>query len=292
MPDEQARLAQQRFEPLPPRDPTLDTANNHYWAYHGLDTLLACKAPVTASEDEDGFIAVHQICELAFHQMLLDLPRALDALAIAFPVSRPDSGLPSPDHPALADALYFLRRVNRFWRTVNATLPILGDLRAFIEFREALGPTSGFQSAQFRRLEILSGVPAYWHGGTVDASGQPHVAETAFTARYGAELAALEATHRTHNLVAYAERLRAAWDQDACAPESPFYALAQAFLRYERAQLRFHQAHLAVAKTQLARVGVQTGTGGSSFAAYLKRYEEHFGTLFPGLSEVAGPLNT
>jgi tryptophan 2,3-dioxygenase len=285
--DEKAKSERQSFMPLPPRDPSLDTANNHYWAYHGLDTLLACKAPVTASEDEDGFIAVHQICELAFHQMLLDLPRALRALAVAFP----GPALPRTDSAALADALYFLRRVNRFWRTVNATLPILGDLRAFIEFREALGPTSGFQSAQFRRIEILSGVPAYWHGGTVDASGQPHSAETAFTARYGAELAALEAAHQAHNLVVYAKRLRLAWDGIACAPESPFYALAQALLRYERAQLRFHQAHLAVAKTQLARVGVQTGTGGSSFAAYLQRYEDRHGTLFPGLSEVAGPLN-
>ena len=90
---------------------------------------------------------------------------------------------------------------------------------------------------------------------------------------------------------ACAERLRDAWDPDRCAPESPFYALAQGLLRYERAQLRFHQAHLAVAKTQLARVGVYTGTGGSAFATYLKRYEERHGELFPGLSAVAGPLN-
>ena len=79
---------------------------------------------------------------------------------------------------------------------MNATLPILGDLRAFVEFREALGPTSGFQSAQFRRLELLSGVPAYWHGGTADEAGTLHVAETAFEARYGADLEALAARSR------------------------------------------------------------------------------------------------
>ena len=155
--------------------------------------MLACKAPVTASEDEDGFIAVHQICELAFHQMLLDLPRALAALEVGFPSTATVSQLPALPCAALEDALYFLRRVNRFWRTVNATLPILGDLRAFVEFREALGPTSGFQSAQFRRLELLSGVPAYWHGGTADEAGTLHVAETAFEARYGADLEALAA---------------------------------------------------------------------------------------------------
>jgi len=279
------------FTPLPPLDPSMDAEANHYWSYHGLDGLLACKAPVTASEDEDGFIAVHQICELAFHQMLLDLPRALTALEAVFPSTASAPLLPALPCTALEDALYFLRRVNRFWRTVNATLPILGDLRAFVEFREALGPTSGFQSAQFRRLELLSGVPAYWHGGTADETGKPHVAETAFDARYGAELEALAAEVSGRSLRDYAERLRDAWNPDRCAPESPFYALAQGLLRYERAQLRFHQAHLAVAKTQLARVGVYTGTGGSTFDTYLRRYEERHGELFPGLSAVAGPLN-
>jgi len=279
------------FTPLPPLDPSMDAEANHYWSYHGLDGRLACKAPVTASEDEDGFIAVHQICELAFHQMLLDLPRALMALEAVFPSTASAPLLPALPCTALEDVLYFLRRVNRFWRTVNATLPILGDLRAFVEFREALGPTSGFQSAQFRRLELLSGVPAYWHGGTADETGKPHVAETAFDARYGAELEALAAEVSGRSLRDYAERLRDAWNPDRCAPESPFYALAQGLLRYERAQLRFHQAHLAVAKTQLARVGVYTGTGGSTFDTYLRRYEERHGELFPGLSAVAGPLN-
>lgn len=279
------------FRPLSPLDPTMDAEANHYWSYHGLDGLLACKAPVTASEDEDGFIAVHQICELAFHQMLLDLPRALAALEVGFPSTATVPQLPALPCAALEDALYFLRRVNRFWRTVNATLPILGDLRAFVEFREALGPTSGFQSAQFRRLELLSGVPAYWHGGTADEAGTLHVAETAFDARYGAELEALAAQVSGRSLRDYAERLRRAWDPARCAPESPFHALAQGLLHYQRAQLRFHQAHLAVAKSQLARVGVYTGTGGSAFATYLKRYEEHHGELFPGLSAVAGPSN-
>lgn len=279
------------FTPLPPLDPSMDASANHYWSYHGLDRLLACKVPVTASEDEDGFIAVHQICELAFHQMLLDLPRALTALEAVFPSTSSAPALPALPCAALEDALYFLRRVNRFWRTVNATLPILGDLRAFVEFREALGPTSGFQSAQFRRLELHSGVPAYWHGGTADETGTPHVAETAFDARYGDELEALAAEVSGRSLRDYAERLRDAWDPARCAQESPFYALAQGLLRYERAQLRFHQAHLAVAKTQLARVGVYTGTGGSAFDTYLRRYEERHGELFPGLSAVAGPLN-
>jgi hypothetical protein len=64
--------------PMPPMDPSIDVSNNHYWTYHSLPVLLACKKPVTASVDEDLFIAVHQVCELSFHQMIIDLDRTLD----------------------------------------------------------------------------------------------------------------------------------------------------------------------------------------------------------------------
>jgi tryptophan 2,3-dioxygenase len=69
--------------PLPTLDPAMDVSKNHYWTYQGLDPLLACKKPLTASKDEDLFIAIHQICEIAFHQIILDLDRTLDALKSA-----------------------------------------------------------------------------------------------------------------------------------------------------------------------------------------------------------------
>ena len=42
----------------------MDASKNHYWTYHDLPTLLACKQPVTASQDEDLFIAVHDAVQL------------------------------------------------------------------------------------------------------------------------------------------------------------------------------------------------------------------------------------
>ena len=59
-------------------------------------------------------------------------------------------------------------------------MPILTIMGAFAKFRTSIGPTSGFQSFQFRHLEIMSGVRQYWEGGTNDAAGQPHVAEVEF----------------------------------------------------------------------------------------------------------------
>src|ERR687895_251872 len=89
---------------LPPLRPDHDLAGNHYWRYHDLEALLACKRPVTASADEDLFISVHQICELGFHQMILDLDRTLDAFARALDVA-PDGVVGDT-----GDACYFLRR--------------------------------------------------------------------------------------------------------------------------------------------------------------------------------------
>jgi len=270
--------------PMPPMDPTADTSNNHYWTYHDLPTLLACKRPVTASKDEDLFIAVHQVCELSFHQMIIDLERTLGVLQAGI-----DSGAGRIGD--LAEASYFLKRVVQFWRTVNATMPILSGMRGFAEFRTALGPTSGFQSWQFRRIEIMSGVAErYWQGGTADETGKVHVAESEFDRHYGAEVQGWLEAHRAHSLRHYAGELLviargaapadpAQW-LDEHAEAGPLTRLMAA---YDRAQLAFHRAHLQLAAVQLARVGVEIGTGGTSFKDYLARYEAELAPLFPML---------
>jgi tryptophan 2,3-dioxygenase len=268
--------------PLPPKDPSVDTSQNHYWTYHDLPTLLACKQPVTASQDEDLFIAVHQVCEIAFHQMILDLDRTLDALKVGIDAKGGRIG-------ELSEAAYFLPRVNQFWRTVNATMPILAGMRAFAEFRTALGPTSGFQSWQFRQIEIMSGVrQLYWAGGTADAAGNVHVAESEFDRIWGSQVAQWFARYRDHSLKSYAESLIAIAEGEAGTgavawleqhPQAgPIIRLMGA---YDRAQLAFHRAHLQLATVQLTRVGVEIGTGGTSYRDYLAKYEAMLSPLFP-----------
>jgi tryptophan 2,3-dioxygenase len=271
--------------PMPPKDPSVDTSNNHYWSYHDLPTLLACKRPVTASQDEDLFIAVHQVCEISFHQMILDLARTLAALRSGIDAESGRIG-------ALGEAAYFLKRVVQFWRTVNATMPILSGMRGFAEFRTALGPTSGFQSWQFRHIEIMSGVTGrYWQGGTADAAGQVHVAESEFDRHYGGQVQDWLTEHRTHSLRHYAEALLAV--ARAAAPADPAGWLdahpeagpvVRLLAAYDRAQLSFHRAHLQLAVVQLTRVGVEVGTGGTSYKDYLAKYEAELAPLFPALT--------
>ncbi len=265
---------------LPQRDPSLDVSQNHYWRYHRLEPLLAAKQPVTDSVDEDLFIAVHQVCEISFHQMVIDLERVLDALKIAFH----EPARPLGD---VSEAAYFLRRVIHFWDVVNRAMPVLNGMRGFAEFRTGIGPGSGFQSWQFRHIEIMSGIRGvYWKGGTNDAEGRPHIAETEFERRFGAEVRAWLERHERHSLRFYWEELRGrAPDIGALRGSEDASELISLLQRYEAAQRLFHQSHLALAVRQLGIVGVEIGTGGSSFKDYLARYGKEIAPLFDGLPE-------
>ena len=278
-------------QPLPPLDSTLDISQNHYWSYHGLEQLLSCKRPITASQDEDLFITVHQICELAFHQMILDMERLLDAIADALKTA--------PIIGETDQACYFFERVLRFYQVAEITMPILKTMRAFAEFRTSIGPTSGFQSFQFRHLEIMSGAPKYWEGGTSDGQGNPHIAETEFNHRYGADIERWLQRHRQHNLAAYYQVLlnRAPGNsrQDkivALLNHAQAAPLLKQLKTYDQRQSQFHRVHLGLAIQQLKIVGADVGTGGTSFRDYLAKYDRELSPLFPdldrGLTEVDG----
>jgi len=266
-------------DPLSPRDSNFDITTNHYWRYHGLEALLECKQPVTDSADEDLFIAVHQICELAFHQMILDLERTLAALATA--LAQPD-----PIVGETGETRYFLARVLKLYGVVNQTLPILRTMRAFAEFRTSLGPTSGFQSFQFRHLEIMCGVPtAYWQGGTSDREGRLHPAEVEFERQYGEQVRAWLERHRSHSLTYYycSLRERAGGELALLRGHSQAAPLLAQLAALEVEQRRFHRNHLALAAQQLEIVGATRGTGGTAFQEYLAKYEREVAPLFPGL---------
>lgn len=272
-------------QPLPPLNPTLDVTKNHYWSYHNIEALLSCKKPLTASKDEDLFITVHQICELAFNQMITDMERVLDAWAEA---------LRDTTDPVVGDtseACYFFQRILRLYEVVVTTMPILTTMRAFAEFRTSIGPTSGFQSFQFRHLEIMSGVRQYWEGGTNDAAGQPHVAEVEFNRRYGEQVADWFERYRDRHLAAYYQTLlsRATGNSLKERIESLYHhpyasAILPCLRAYDQYQTRFHQSHLGLAIQQLKIVGVDVGTGGTSFRNYLAKYNKEEAPLFPGLT--------
>ncbi len=250
---------------------------NVYWRYHRLSDLLACKQKLTNSMDEDLFISVHQICELSFHQMILDLDRALMALS--------DLKI---DVEAAAEASYFLERVVALYGTVNGTVPMLAEMRGFVEFRQALGPSSFFQSFQFRRIEIMSGIAdPYWRR---DEFGKPHSSEAAFERSFGVVVDGWLRAHRQHSLLHYYEDLLARAPGGSRAARLAILRELPAMRRmldllkdYDEARTQFHRVHTAVAACLLARAGASAGALATSYRRYLDPQRDAPASLFQGL---------
>lgn len=114
-----------------------------YWDYVHLDTLLSLQNPRTSLPDEKIFIIYHQITELYFKLMLLALEQLLA-------------------EDAAKEPAFFLRqvgRLNRYLEQLVHSFDIMVegmDKEEFLKFRMSLLPSSGFQSAQFRAIEIRS----------------------------------------------------------------------------------------------------------------------------------------
>ncbi|WP_370089684.1 tryptophan 2,3-dioxygenase family protein [Ekhidna sp.] len=113
-----------------------------YWDYIHLDTLLSLQSPRTAIPDEKIFILYHQVTELYFRMILNEMEQAVftDPIGEATFVKR-------------------LKRINRYLDHLIDSFDVMTDgmdQDQFLAFRMALLPASGFQSAQYRMLEIYS----------------------------------------------------------------------------------------------------------------------------------------
>ncbi|MFZ9586135.1 MAG: tryptophan 2,3-dioxygenase family protein [Crocinitomicaceae bacterium] len=113
-----------------------------YWDYIQLDTLLTLQKPKTSFPDEVVFIMYHQITELYFKLALREFEQigACQELTKTFFVSR-------------------VTRINRYFDALIKSFQIMiegMDREEFLKFRMSLLPASGFQSAQYREIEIYS----------------------------------------------------------------------------------------------------------------------------------------
>ncbi len=131
-----------------PKHPT------HYSDYLKLDPLLKSQVPLsqtcdTDSHDEMLFIIVHQAHELWFKQILLEIDGVISLLST-----------PYLNDKKLLKLSRRLHRVHVIQKILLEQLNALSTLSPmeFLEFRDALTPASGFQSLQFRLLEIKLGI--------------------------------------------------------------------------------------------------------------------------------------
>lgn len=113
-----------------------------YWDYIHLDTLLSLQKPRTRFPDEKIFIIYHQITELYFKLVILELEQLLA--------------------DTLPTAKFFqerVKRINNYFDNLVSSFAIMAEgmeKEQFLKYRMALLPASGFQSAQYRMIELMS----------------------------------------------------------------------------------------------------------------------------------------
>lgn len=111
-----------------------------YWDYVEVDTLLSLQKPRTDFKDEFVFIVYHQVTELVLKLMIHEVEQVVTS--------------ESPTEDLLQDKL---RRLIRYTDMLITSFDVMKEGMShedYNKFRLTLTPASGFQSAQFRFLEI------------------------------------------------------------------------------------------------------------------------------------------
>lgn len=113
-----------------------------YWDYVQVDALLGLQVQRTNLPDEMVFIMYHQINELLFKMILWEMNQISHTEGI------------EPDKFVM-----HLMRVSRYFDMLSGSFDIMREgmeLEQYMKFRDTLTPASGFQSAQYRKIEIAS----------------------------------------------------------------------------------------------------------------------------------------
>lgn len=115
-----------------------------YARYLQLDQVLSAQTPLSQTHDETLFIIVHQTKELWLKQVIAEVQLAKKLVRDG----------------ALIEAYKSLARVSRIQAVMTMSWDVLATMTPsdYTSFRAVLGPSSGFQSDQFRQVEFMLGL--------------------------------------------------------------------------------------------------------------------------------------
>ena len=225
---------------------TATPAGMTYADYLHLDELLSAQQPLSDLHDEMLFIVIHHTKELWLKQMLHEV-------ALATSLVRGDR---------FAEAYKALSRVSRIQSVMTLSWEVLSTLTPvdYSAFRDVLGTSSGFQSAQFRELEYRLGIKDpkfldYYEGGSaghsrlVKAMEEPSLWDESDAARKRAGADSWLAVYQD------ADR----WFE--------LYQLAEKLVDIDDALAGWRHKHVLTVERI---IGMKRGTGGSAGAAYLR----------------------
>ena len=236
---------------------TATPAGMTYADYLKLDQLLGAQQPLSDLHDEMLFIVIHQTKELWLKQMLHELELAISLV----------------DTDAFAPAYKAMSRVGRIQSVMTLSWDVLSTLTPvdYLRFRDVLGTSSGFQSAQFRELEFRLGIKnagylkhyagdSPQHSRLRAALDEPSLREASHAAlkRAGFDLGdGSEESVATAWLQVYRDADR--WFE--------LYQLAEKLLDIDDALAGWRHKHVLTVERI---IGNRPGTGGSAGAPYLR----------------------
>ena len=236
---------------------TATPAGMTYADYLNLDQLLSAQQPLSDLHDEMLFIVIHQTKELWMKEMLHELRLAI--------------GLVGEDR--FAEAYKAMARISRIQAVMTLSWDVLSTLTPvdYLKFRDVLGTSSGFQSAQFReieyRLELKN--PDYldhYAEGSAELGSLEHALETPSlreAAIAALERAGFDVGDRS------VEALAAAWLGVYRDSNRWFelYELAEKLVDIDDALAGWRHKHVLTVERI---IGYKRGTGGSEGASYLR----------------------
>lgn len=247
---------------------TATPAGMTYADYLKLDELLSAQQPLSALHDEMLFIVIHQTKELWMKEMLHELGLAITLIGV----------------DRFAEAYKAMARISRIQAVMTLSWDVLSTLTPvdYLKFRDVLGTSSGFQSAQFRELEYRLGLknPAFlehYEDGSSERTRLQHALDEPSLRE-----AAIEAVARAGFDVGdrSTEALAAAWLQVYREADRWFelYELAEKLVDIDDALAMWRHKHVLTVERI---IGNKRGTGGSAGASYLRATLEK--RVFPEL---------
>ena len=247
---------------------TATPAGMTYADYLKLDDLLGAQQPLSGLHDEMLFIIIHQTKELWMKQLLHELKLAV--------------GLVEADR--FAEAYKAMARISRIQAVMTLSWDVLSTLTPvdYLKFRNVLGTSSGFQSAQFREIEFRLGLkePNFVNH---HAEGS---AERARLEKALAEPSLREAAHAALERSGFdlgdrsTEAVAKAWLEIYRDADRWFelYELAEKLVDIDDALAGWRHKHVLTVERI---IGNRPGTGGSAGAPYLRATLEK--RVFPEL---------
>ncbi|MDU8884850.1 tryptophan 2,3-dioxygenase family protein [Yeosuana sp. MJ-SS3] len=259
----------------------------NYWDYIHTDSLLNLQIQRTTIPDEMVFIMYHQINELLFKMILWEIDQ----------VARKEN----------IEADFFtskLMRISRYFDMLTSSFNIMREgmeVEQYNKFRTTLTPGSGFQSAQYRKIEFAStelinlidnrfrktidrNTPyehafdhLYWQAAGKDyKTGKKSYLLTTFEEKYKEEFIRFTKFYNTHNLWSKFKELPEVVKKDK--------NLIKAMRHYDyTVNITWVMAHYNTANHYL-NIGGETAeaTGGSEWVKYMHpKYQRRI--FFPDL---------